>query len=103
MIILTIHKGGAGRKERREFAGIREAIDFGQRTGADYEIYDPATGRVIDWNEINVKEEPEWYYDEREALWKRHHCADDAEETGARGILLAGHFTQSRNLRRAGS
>lgn len=50
---------------------LQEAIEFGQKAGSDYEIYDPGTGKVIDWNEVNVREDDEWYYDENESLWKK--------------------------------
>jgi hypothetical protein len=102
MILLTIYKETAGKREKMEFARLQEAIEFGQKTGSDYEIYDPVTGKVIDWNEINVSEDDDWYYDEKEFLWKKFkHDADPADE------ILAGDFHyemigQSCNLRFAG-
>ncbi len=71
MILLTVYRTQEGKREKREFAGLQEAIEFGQQSGADYEIYDPMTGQVIDWNQVNVKEEEDWYYDEQEYLWKK--------------------------------
>ena len=102
MILLTINRENAGKREKREFAKLHDAIEFGQRTGMDYEIFDPATGKVIDWNEINVKEEEEWYYDEKEFIWKRCRMADDPEERFTAGEFHFDMFGQSRNLRRAG-
>ena len=71
MILLTVYKAPEGNREKREFAMLQDAIEFGQKTGSDYEIYDPGTGKVIDWNEINVRDEDDWYYDEDESLWKK--------------------------------
>ena len=71
MILLTVYRDPDGKREKREFAYLQEAIEFGQKTGHDYDIYDPGTGKIIDWNEINVRDEDEWYYDEMEALWKK--------------------------------
>lgn len=82
---------------------MQEAIEFGQRTGEDYEIFDPVTGKVIDWNEINVCEDDGWYYDEKEYLWKKHNSSDEAEENFTPGDFPRELFSQSRNLRRTGS
>jgi hypothetical protein len=71
MILLTLYREPEGKKENREFGSLHEAIEFGQKAGTYYDIYDPATGKVIDWNEINVRDEDEWYYDEKEYLWKK--------------------------------
>ena len=71
MILLTVNQNPEGKKEKREFARIQDAIEFGQETGSDYEIFDPGTGKVIDWNEINVREDDDWYYDDNESLWKK--------------------------------
>ncbi|MEI7663849.1 MAG: hypothetical protein WCK34_16700 [Bacteroidota bacterium] len=71
MILLTVYKAPEGKREKREFVMLQDAIEFGQKTGSDYEIYDPGTGKVIDWNEINVRDEDDWYYDENEYLWKK--------------------------------
>jgi hypothetical protein len=71
MIILTLYKEPEGRKEKKEFSLMKEAVEFGQRTGSWYDIFDPASGRKTDWDEINSREEDEWYYDEKEYLWKK--------------------------------
>jgi hypothetical protein len=81
MILLTVYRDPEGKREKREFAQLQDAIEFGQKTGSDYEIYDPATGKVIDWNEINVRDEEDWYYDENESLWKKF-SADDGFYNG---------------------
>jgi hypothetical protein len=99
MILLTVYKEPAGRREKREFARIQEAIEFGQRTGSDYEIYDPVTGKVIDWNEINVLEEDEWYYDETEFLWKKCRSAEEHDDLMPAGDLRYEMISQKRNLR----
>ena len=76
MITLTVYRQPEGKRENQEFTLLQDAIEFGQKTGSDYEIFDPRSGKVIDWNEINVRDEDDWYYDENEFLWKK--CrADD--------------------------
>jgi hypothetical protein len=102
MILLTVYKESAGKREKREFTRLQEAIEFGQRTGSDYEIYDPASGKVIDWNEINVREEEEWYYDENEYLWKRFKTVDDHEDSYLAVEYRRDMFRQNRNLRLTG-
>jgi hypothetical protein len=102
MILLTVYKEPAGKREKREFARLQEAIEFGQKTGSDYEIYDPHTGKVIDWNEINVREDDEWYYDEREYLWKRCRAEDETDELFHPGEYHCEMIRQTRNLQRAG-
>jgi hypothetical protein len=99
MILLTVYKEPAGQKEKREFARIQEAIEFAQRTGSDYEIYDPVTGKIIDWNEINVREEEDWYYDEHEVLWKKFKSDEDLEDGYAKGDSRFEKIGQNRNLR----
>jgi hypothetical protein len=99
MILLTVYREPAGRREKREFARIQEAIEFGQKTGSDYEIYDPVTGKVIDWNEVNVKEEEEWYYDEHEYLWKKCRYSEEADEHLPAGDFRYEMISQKRNLR----
>ncbi len=76
MILLTVYKNPEEKREKREFGMLQEAIEFGQKSGFDYEIFDPCTGKVIDWNEVNVREEDEWYYDENESLWKKLRADD---------------------------
>jgi hypothetical protein len=51
---------------------LEEAVRIGQECGQFYEIFDFATGRNIDWNEVNYRGEEEWFYDEEEMLWKKH-------------------------------
>ncbi len=103
MILLTVYKEPAGKKEKREFARLQEAIEFGQKTGSDYEIYDPVTGKVIDWNEINIREDDGWYYDEQEYLWKKLKSDDDPEDSFPTGDFRYKRISQNRNLRRTGS
>jgi hypothetical protein len=102
MILLTVYKEPAGKRERREFAQIQEAIEFGQKTGSDYEIYDPHTGKVTDWNEINVREDEEWYYDESEYLWKRCRAEEETDDLFLTGDFHCEMIRQTRNLHRAG-
>ena len=102
MILLTVYKEPAGKREKREFTQIREAIEFGQKTGSDYEIYDPCSGKVIDWNEINVREDDGWYYDEQECLWTKSKPDDDSDEGFASGDFHYEITGQSRTLRCAG-
>jgi len=80
MILLTVYKESAGNREKREFAQLQEAIEFGQKTGSYYEIFDPATCKVIDWDEINTREDDGWYYDDKEFLWKRCKSEDESED-----------------------
>jgi hypothetical protein len=103
MILLTVYKEHAGKREKREFTRLQEAIDFGQKTGSDYEIYDPVTGKVIDWNEINIHEDDGWYYDEQEYLWKKFKSDDTPDEGMTNGDFRYEHISQNRNLRRTGS
>jgi hypothetical protein len=99
MILLTVYKGSVRTKEKREFARLQDAIEFGQKTGSDYEIFDPVTGKVIDWNEINVCEDDGWYYDEKEYLWKKFKSDDDHEDGFPAGDFRYGLFSQCCNLR----
>jgi hypothetical protein len=98
MILLTVYKEPAGKREKREFARLQEAIEFGQKTGSDYEIFDPVSGKVIDWNEINVREDEDWYYDEKEYLWKKFKPEDDPEDSFPAGDFRYEIIGQSRNL-----
>jgi hypothetical protein len=103
MLLLTVYRESAGEKEDREFARLQEAIEFGQHTGSDYEIYDPATGKVIDWNEINIREDDDWYYDENEYLWKRFKTDDYPEDSCHASNFHYEMIGQSCNLRHTGS
>ncbi len=80
MILLTVYREPAGRREKREFARLQEAIEFGQKTGSDYEIYDPMTGKVID-------------------LWKKFKSDDDIDDNSFPGDFRFEIISQSCNLR----
>ena len=78
MVQLSIYKESyslwdKNRKEiiQTEVETIEKAIQIGQQSGAYYEVFDTKTCRLIDWNEINIKEEDPWYYDEAEMIWKK--------------------------------
>ena len=80
MVQLTICKGaenkGSGRTAGEtvvaRVATLEEAIRLGQSTGMYYEVLDLSSGRVIDWNEVNVREDDEeWVYDQTEMIWKK--------------------------------
>ena len=79
MVQLTIYKESNNRlwdKNHKEAIScevetIEKAIQIGQKSGAYYEVFDTKTCRLIDWNEVNVKVEDDWYYDETELMWKR--------------------------------
>lgn len=81
MVYLTLFCTGKNNRKNRvslEFRTLLEAVEFGQRSGDDYEIFDPVTGRNIDWNEINIRNEEEWFYDEKEMAWKKTEPDDTA-------------------------
>ena len=99
MLLLTVYKEPAGKKENREFKRLQEAIEFGQNTGSDYEIYDPATGKIIDWNEINVQEDDGWYYDEKEFLWKKFKSEEEIEDCFVSGDFRYEMIKQNSTLR----
>ena len=63
-----------------EVETIEKAIQIGQKSGAYYEIFDTKTCRLIDWNEVNVKVEDDWYYDEGELMWKKQTKTDFFDE-----------------------
>lgn len=79
MVQLTIYRDINGtmvdrsgaRTVRSTVETLEEAIRLGQNSGSYYEIFDMASGRIIDWNEVNIKSEDEWYYDEPEMIWKK--------------------------------
>ena len=60
---------------------IEEAIWIGQKSGLFYEVRDMKSGRTIDWNEVNIKAEEDWYYDETEMIWKKRSEAESFEES----------------------
>ncbi len=103
MILLTVYKESAGKREKREFARLQEAIEFGQKTGSDYEIYDPVSGKVIDWNEINVRDDEDWYYDEKDYLWKRFKQEEEFDDGFFAPDFHFDMFGQTCNLHRTGS
>jgi len=76
MIILTLYKEPQGKREKMEFALLKDAIEFGQYSGCCYDIYDTVSGKGTDWDEINFRDEDEWYYDDNEFLWKRFRPED---------------------------
>ena len=83
MIHLTIYKGNTRKlkiTQEMTFKSIKEAIHAGQSSGHFYEILDPSTGRIIDWNEVNVEINDDWYYDETELIWKK--CPVESSNEG---------------------
>jgi hypothetical protein len=101
MILLTVFREPSGKREKKVFARLQEAIEFGQKTGSDYEIYDQMTGKVIDWNEINVSEDDGWYYDEKEYLWKKFKPEDDRGDDFSPADFHFEMIRQNCNLRYA--
>jgi hypothetical protein len=81
MVLLKLHKEHENRrkKETTLMGSIEEAIEAGQGSGLYYEVIDLASGRIIDWNEVNIRPEEDWYYDESEMIWKRY-SAENARE-----------------------
>ncbi|MEI6433811.1 MAG: hypothetical protein WCP32_03125 [Bacteroidota bacterium] len=74
MIYLKLFKGKKAinkKVEIREFATIEAAIKVGRRSGCAWVIDDPLQGKTFDSEEIELREEEDWYYDETEQLWKR--------------------------------
>ena len=62
----------------------------------------PVTGKVIDWNEINVRDDEDWYYDENEYLWKKFKPEDEAEDNFPAGEIFYEMIHQNRKLHCAG-
>ena len=82
MVILTIFKAAAeGRRQRqtRNFTSVIEAVRYGQISGLYYEVFDTVSGRRIDWEEVNITLDDEWYYDETEQIWKKDRERELAE------------------------
>lgn len=74
MVVLTIYQNNSGRRKSSQtimFDSIQNAIGAGQSSGSYYDIFDTSTGRLIDWDEVNVQIEDGWYYDETELIWKK--------------------------------
>ena len=83
MVLLTIYREKAEGKIRRcsrTCKSVYEAVQVGQNSGYYYDIYDIAAGRIIDWNEINVKEDDGWYYDNADLTWKKVPEEESIEE-----------------------
>jgi len=88
MVILTIYKESnnslwdKNRKEGfvTEVETIEKAIHLGQQSGAYYEAFDTKSCRMIDWNEVNIRNEDPWYYDEVEMIWKKNSEEDSSDE-----------------------
>jgi hypothetical protein len=60
-----------------EFESLDEAVNFGQNSGNDYEIFDIKNILIIDWNQINMPVTDErFFYDDSELIWKKS-IADD--------------------------
>ena len=75
MVHLSIYKSNNCDWERtREMTvnSIHDAVRIGQESGLYFDIFDPKTSRIIDWNEINIKNDDGWYYDEEELIWKKY-------------------------------
>jgi hypothetical protein len=68
---------------------LEKAVQLGQRSGRYYEIFDLASGRTVDWTEVNYKEENDdaWYYDEVEMLWKKQSVETHPEEVKPRNKM----------------
>lgn len=79
MVLLTIFKNKAEGKSRRiskTYESIDEAVKAGQNSGSFYDIYDLASQRSIDWEEIYERDDNDddvvgWYYDEVDYTWKK--------------------------------
>ena len=83
MVLLKLYKDSENcrKKETTLMGSIEEAIEAGQGSGLYYEVIDLASGRIIDWNEVNIRPDEEWYYDETEMIWKRHTSDVPSEPT----------------------
>ena len=74
MVLLTIYRKKAEGKIRRcsrTYESVYEAVQAGQNSGFFYDIYDITSRRIIDWNEINIKDDDGWYYDDADFTWKK--------------------------------
>ena len=89
MVRITIYKGSTGkRKSTRELMvnTVQDAIQIGQESGHYYEILDPSSGRIIDWNEVNIENDDGWFYDETELIWKKCTVEPSGEDWLQRGL-----------------
>lgn len=86
MVILSVYNDSAaaarGRRVTEKFSldSLEAAIRTGQESGRYYEVHDLKTGRTIDWNEVNVQADDDWYYDDAELIWKRRRDDEPADE-----------------------
>lgn len=74
MVELFNIKTREGRSPGRSmiFATVEDAVGSAEKEGySDYLIVDLATGRLIDWNEIHVKDPVYEYYNEEDESWHR--------------------------------
>ena len=84
MVLLKLYKETGNRKKKEVILAdsIGDAMDAGQKSGLYYEVVDLASGRVIDWNEVNIRPEEDWYYDDSEMIWKKRSSQGVKELTG---------------------
>jgi len=81
MFIVWLYTKSVGlrlRKNYPEFPTIMEAIEYGDKSGRFYTIYDDENLRLIDWHEIHEDFTSEWFYNENDLLWEK--LKDEAEE-----------------------
>ena len=74
MVLLTIYREVAEGKIKRcsrSYESVYSEVQAGQKSGCFYDIYDITAGRIIDWNEINIREDDSWYYDDADFTWKK--------------------------------
>ena len=75
MIRLKLFKTNKTSKKQMEimkFDSVEEAIRFGNQSGCSWSVDDQKSGRSYDCDEIENREEEDWYYDEAELIWKRN-------------------------------
>lgn len=83
MVLLTIYREIAGGKIRRCFRtyqSVYEAVQIGQNSGFYYDIFDTSTWHHIGWDEVNLRVDDGWYYDEADFSWKKAPEEDSIEE-----------------------
>ena len=81
MFIIWLYTKSVGlrlKKKYPEFPTLKEAIDYGDKSGRFYTIYDDVNSRLIDWLEIHEDDASEWIYNENDLLWEK--LKDEAEE-----------------------
>jgi hypothetical protein len=57
---------------------MKEAIQYGDKSGKLYTIYDDENSRWSDWHEIHEDFTSEWFYNENDLLWEK--LKDEEEE-----------------------